>query len=192
VGELAPQRQQATVMWVRIPEQHAIFANTQADTALRALSHYFDAVQRAVQRSGGMVDRFQGTSVLAYFGAPLPLRNPQRAALEAALTITRSHAVWGASVADAHGALPQLVIGIAAGPVVSGQVPMTKSNPFVLVGEAVDQAMHLATTAAGVATSAGFKVLVSAQVAESVGHAGLEVLPHSTGTGPPTYTLIAR
>lgn len=192
VGELAPQRQQATVMWVQIPEQHAAFANAQADTALRALSHYFDAVQRAVQRAGGMVDRFQGTGVLAYFGAPLPLRNPQRAALEAALAITRSRATWGTAVADAQGALPQLSIGIAAGPVVTGQVPMKKSSPFVLVGEAVGQALQLATAAASAAAGTGFSVLVSAQVADSVGHTGLERFAESMDHGLPAYTLIAR
>ena len=192
VGELAPKRQQATVMWVQIPEQHAAFSSAPADNALRALSTYFDAVQSAVQRAGGMVDRFQGTGVLAYFGAPLPLRNPQRAALEAALAITRSHSSWAAAVADAHGVLPRLSIGIAAGPVVTGQVPMKKSSPFVLVGEAVDQALQLATSAAGAVTSAGFKVLVSEQVADSVGHTGLERLTCDTAPGLAVYTLIAR
>ena len=108
------------------------------------------------------------------------------------MAITRSRASWGAAVADAQGVLPQLSIGIATGTVVTGQVPMKKSSPFVLVGEAVDQALQLATAAAGAATSAGFKVLVSAQVAESVGHTGLERLPDQTGQGQPAYTLIAR
>ena len=192
VGELAPQRQEATVMWVHIPEQHAVFANAQADIALHALSHYFDAVQRAVQRTGGMVDRFQGTGVLAYFGAPLPQRNTQRAALEAALAITRSYKVWGGSVADAQGLRPQLSIGIAAGQVVTGQVPMEKSSPFVLVGDVVDQAMQLANAAAGITTSVDFQVLVSAHVADSVGHTGLERLPASNSMGQSAYTLIAR
>jgi hypothetical protein len=69
---------------------------------------------------------------------------------------------------------------------------MKKSSPFVLVGEAVDQALQLATAAAGAAGSAGFRVLVSAHVAESVGHTGLERLSEDAGHVLPAYTLIAR
>lgn len=187
VGELAPQRQQATVMWVQIPEHNPVLTDEPADTALRSLSRYFDAVQQAVQRTGGMVDRFQGTGVLAYFGAPLPLRNPARAALEAALAITRSHAAWGPAVTREGAALPRLSIGIATGPVVTGQAPMKNSSPFVVVGEPVDLAVQLAAQAA--ASNEPVQVLVSAASAAAVGDAGLTRL---TLDGAPTYSLQVR
>ena len=194
VGELAPQRQLATVMWVQIPEREQRFTADQPAAALLALSHYFEAVQRAVQRSGGMVDRFQGTGVLAYFGSPLPLRNPARAALEAALSITRSHPVWGAAIAGASSALPRLSIGIASGQVVTGQVPMHKSSPFVLVGEAVDESVQLAVAAAGSDAGSGSVacVLVSEQVAAAVSHAGLERITSGTSADTPAYSLNVR
>ena len=187
VGELAPQRQQATVMWVQIPEHNPVLTSDTPDTALRSLSRYFDAVQQAVQRAGGMVDRFQGTGVLAYFGAPLPLRNPARAALEAALAITRSHASWGTAVSAPGSALPQLAIGIATGAVVTGQAPMKKSSPFVVVGEPVDQAVQLAARAA--AADGPAQVLVSEKTAAAVGDAGLQRLAQD---GAPTYSLTVR
>lgn len=187
VGELAPQRQQATVMWVQIPEHNPVLTHDTPDNALRSLSRYFDAVQQAVQRAGGMVDRFQGTGVLAYFGAPLPLRNPARSALEAALAITRSHKSWGAAVSVQGGALPHLAIGIATGLVVTGQAPMKKSSPFVVVGEPVDQAVQLAARAAGGEGPA--QVLVSEKTAAAVGDAGLQRLAQD---GAPTYSLTVR
>ncbi len=198
VGELAPQRQQATVMWVQIPEHNPMLTHGTPAAALGSLSRYFDAVQAAVQRTGGMVDRFQGTGVLAYFGAPLPLRNPARAALEAALAITRSHEKWGASLVESAGpakpatgsALPQLSIGIATGAVVTGQAPMSKSSPFVVVGEPVDMAVALAAQAAR-ATSETATVLVSEATAAAVGDAGLQRLAPA-GNGAPTYSLAVR
>jgi adenylate cyclase len=190
-GELAPQRQQATVMWVQIPEHNPVLAGVAPHLALRALSRYFDAVQQAVQRAGGMVDRFQGTGVLAYFGAPLPLRNPARSALEAALAITRSHPAWGQDVALADGALPRLSIGIATGAVVTGQAPMKTSTPFVVVGEPVEEAVRLAVIAADGPDRA--RVLVSAPTAAAVGQAGLQQFePGATADRAPAYFLTAR
>ena len=187
VSELAPRRQPATVMWVEIPEHNPQLTIAPPEMALRSLSRYFDAVQQAVQRSGGMVDRFQGTGVLAYFGAPLPLRNPARSALEAALAISRSHHSWGAAVAGDAGALPKLSIGIATGPVVTGQAPMKKSSPFVVVGEPVDQAVRLAAQAA--TGQAQVQVLVSEQTAAAVGEAGLQRIESSAA---PIYLLTVQ
>ena len=187
VGELAPHRQQATVMWVQIPEHNPVLTDDPPDAALRSLSRYFEAVQQAVQRTGGMVDRFQGTSVLAYFGAPLPLRNAPRAALEAALAITRSHAVWGAAVSRGNEALPRLSIGIATGPVITGQAPMDRSSPFVVVGEPVDHAVWLAAQAA--TGDALAQVLVSAPTAAAVNDSGLS---RTAIAGLPVYVLTVR
>ncbi len=189
-GELAPRRQAATVMWVQIPEHNPLLTEGAPDAALAALALYFDAVQRAVQRSGGMVDRFQGTGVLAYFGAPLPLRNPARAALEAALAITRSHSSWGLAVSRDTATLPRLSIGIATGPVVTGQAPMTRSSPFVMAGEPVDHAVRLAAQAA--AGEAPVQVLVSEQTAAAVGEAGLQRLEPGQGTAYLAYSLTVR
>ena len=187
VSELAPHRQQATVMWVQIPEHNPVLTDDPPEAALRSLSRYFEAVQQAVQRSGGMVDRFQGTGVLAYFGAPLPLRNAPRAALEAALAITRSHPVWGAAVSRGTDALPRLSIGIATGPVITGQAPMERSSPFVVVGEPVDHAVWLAAQAAtGEALS---QVLVSAPTAAAVNDSGLSRIAVA---GLPVYALTVR
>ncbi|MES2412287.1 MAG: adenylate/guanylate cyclase domain-containing protein [Pseudomonadota bacterium] len=190
IGELAPQRQQATVMWVQIPERNTAFTGGQPADALQALSFYFDAVQKAVQRSGGMVDRFQGTAVLAYFGAPLPLQHASRSALEAALAITRTHATWGAAVSGSQASLPPLAIGIASGAVVTGQVPMSLASPFVLVGEAVENAVQLAAQASVAAAGAGAQVLVSQEVAAAVSHKGLKPRQNlDTANIPQDYLL---
>jgi class 3 adenylate cyclase len=84
-------------------------------------------------------------------------------------------------------ALPRLSIGIATGPVVTGQAPMKKSSPFVVVGEPVDQAVQLAAQAA--AGNEPVQVLVSAASAAAVGDAGLTRLALD---GAPTYSLQVR
>lgn len=183
-GDLAPRRQEATAMWVQVPTSLAARAADTPGQATDSLAQYFNAVQQAVQRAGGMVDRFQGTSVLAYFGAPLPLRHPQRAALEAALAIARAQPQWGRPLASPDGALPPLSIGIASGEVLTGQVNMKKGSPFVVLGEAVDAAAWLA--AQPLPEGAPSQVLVSPEVAQSVGEAALK--PAAAG-GVPSYSL---
>ena len=184
-SELAARRQPATVMWVQVPQPAATSGTELPEAALDALSARFDGVQRAVQRSGGMVDRFQGTGVLAYFGAPLPLTHHARAALEAALDICRTapHAA-----PEHEGTAPApLRIGIATGAVVTGQAPMQQARPFVVVGDAVQQAIDLAGLPAGVAGAA--QVLVSDATAQAVGHTRLQAV----GAGEPgVYQLDLR
>jgi adenylate cyclase len=158
-------------MWVQLPMQYAAAVSRTPQDATQALSPFFKAVQQAVQRSGGMVERFQGNRVLAYFGAPLPLRNAPRAALEAALGIMRSRASWGRELDSADGTPAPLTIGIASGEVLSGQVVMAKASPFVMLGDAVDQAAWLAGQQPD--DQSGTGVFVSASTAAAVNHQGL-------------------
>lgn len=195
-GELAPRHQHAAVMWVQIatvaPETASDDAGpVPAEVILEGLSAYYDAVQQAVQRSGGMVDRFQGRGVLAYFGAPLPLRNPARSALEAALALTRSYPSWAELLAQGKHPLARLCIGIAAGPVVTGQAPMKKSSPFVVVGSPLDDAIGLASALA--ASSSDSQVWVSAEIADAVARASLELVPQPDWQPQrPVYQLTIR
>ena len=190
-SELAARRQQATVMWVQIPQPDSTKTDAPAESALRALSSRFDGVQRAVQRSGGMVDRFQGTGALAYFGAPLPLRHHARAALEAALDICRANAASNAALAQAGSAPMPLRIGIATGSVVAGQAPMKQARPFVVVGDPVQQAFDLAATTTGIPADApgSARVFASAPTAQAVGYTRLQAVDVGH---PSTYELDLR
>lgn len=179
---MTPQTQPATVMWLQIPSPQAELGDPHAEDRLRSLSTVFDAVQQAVQNAGGVVDRFQGTGVMAYFGAPLPLRNHARAALEAALVLRGSGAPGAGAAGSA--AAPNLHIGIATGTVLTGQAPMQRARPFVVAGQAVQQALDLAALA-GELPGAG-QVLVSAATADAVGHTRLRAL----GAAHPSVFLL--
>ena len=175
-GPMSPHVQPATVLWLQIPTVQTQAGDPQADSALRELSVLFDVVQQAVQDAGGMVDRFQGTGVAAYFGAPLPLRNHARAALEAALEILRPRAHHDAAAAGSPLAelLPRLRVGIATGPVLTGQAPMRHARPFVMAGPAAQMAVDLAALASQAPGSG--QVLVSDATALAVGHTRLRAL----------------
>lgn len=192
---------EATVMWVQwrgceVADAPALdaAASTEAPAAaatppapaaapaLQSLAGFFDAVQQAVQRSGGMVDRFQGSGVLACFGTPLPLRQPARAALEAALRLCEGEA----ADAQARAGPSRWSIGIASGPVVSGLAPMRQARPFVVLGETVQRAAALAAQAA--ADPGPAPVRVCARTAEAVGRTRLQAV---AGAQPPLYRLQA-
>ncbi len=184
-GDLMPQRQAMTALWVRLPVDHGVWMQGTPEAAAEALGTYYTAVRTAVQRAGGMIERFHGAQVLAYFGAPLPLRHAPRAALEAALAIVRSYPEWSRRIAGDSTQAPKVAIGIASGEVLAGQVTLPGASPFVVLGETVERASGLATQALDNDT----QVLVDPATAQAVAAKGLEQVQVA---GVEAYKLIKR
>jgi adenylate cyclase len=182
--DLQPARQAISVLWARLPASHPAWNQADPGAAGAALAGYYALARSAIERAGGMVERFHGNSVLAYFGAPLPLRQPERAALEAALAMTRQHADWAAQLPAA----PALGIGIATGEALVGQVGLTGAQPYVVLGEVVERAAALAT-AATPPNLGGARVLADPASAGGVEGRALEA---TESAGQPAYLMTAR
>ena len=51
------------------------------------MTSYFDAMQRIIERNGGVILEFTGDGILAVFGAPTELDNHPMAAVRSALSM---------------------------------------------------------------------------------------------------------
>lgn len=107
------------------------------------LNRFFQIVVDAVESNGGLVNKFEGDGALCIFGAPVQLIDPATAALRAAREIRDGVRMTGEV---------QVGVGVAAGPVVAGQVGARSRLEYTVIGDAVNEAARLTDLAKGVPT----------------------------------------
>ena len=97
----------------------------------------------AVQRNGGMVDKYIGDAMMAIFNAPLDQKNHQEMAIKTALQI--QHEIKAAELGIAIG------IGLNSGQAVVGNMGSDSRIDYTAIGDAVNTAARLesATKAVG-------------------------------------------
>ncbi|WP_375480930.1 adenylate/guanylate cyclase domain-containing protein [uncultured Jatrophihabitans sp.] len=105
------------------------------------LNRFFEIVVDEVDANGGLLNKFEGDAALCVFGAPVELVDPATAALRAARRI-RDRVFAMAEV--------EVGVGVAAGPVVAGQVGTQRRLEFTVIGDAVNEAARLTELAKGV------------------------------------------
>ena len=98
----------------------------------------------AVQKYGGMVDKYIGDAMMAIFNAPLDLHNHEERAIQAALQIRDDMQAAGLDIA--------IGIGLNSGPSVVGNLGSSSRFDYTAIGDAVNTAARLesATKEAGV------------------------------------------
>jgi adenylate cyclase len=98
------------------------------------LNRFFGVVVEEVERTGGLVNKFEGDAALCVFGAPAELDDPATAALSAARAIRdRVHEMGEVDVG----------IGVACGAVIAGQVGASSRLEYTVIGDAVNLAARL-------------------------------------------------
>ena len=101
------------------------------------LNDFFQIVVEHVDRSHGLVNKFQGDAALAVFGAPLRIPDPASAAMCTARALA----------AELRRLPVDFGIGVSAGPVFAGNIGAANRYEYTVVGDAVNEAARLADRA---------------------------------------------
>ncbi len=98
------------------------------------LNRFFEVVVDEVENHHGLLNKFEGDAALCVFGAPAELDDPATAALRTARAIR-----------DRVGEMGEFAIGIgvAAGPVIAGQIGSSSRLEYTVIGDAVNLAARL-------------------------------------------------
>jgi class 3 adenylate cyclase len=105
------------------------------------LNRFFGVVVEEVEGQGGLLNKFEGDAALCVFGAPVELDDPATAALRTARAIRDRVAEMGEL---------EIGIGVAAGPVIAGQIGAASRLEYTVIGDAVNEAARLTDLAKGV------------------------------------------
>lgn len=142
-------RRVVTVFFSDIKGFTAISEQLTATAMVNLLNHYFAAVTRCIRARNGIIDKYIGDSVMAFWSPPFSAGDSHAAAAcLAALAQQEAIAALQAELPDIVGLrknAPDLFvrIGIATGEVVVGTIGSPVSKSFTVIGDTVNLASRL-------------------------------------------------
>ncbi|MBS0519343.1 MAG: hypothetical protein JSR90_11670 [Proteobacteria bacterium] len=140
---LGGTRRQLTVMFTDIEGFSRISEAIEPELLTSRLSRYFDALGAAISANRGMIDKYIGDSVMAFWNAPQPDPDHIYHACRAALEVSRA----SRNLAEKWRRLDRPVfhtrIGLHTGEAVVGNVGARQRINYTLVGAVANQASRL-------------------------------------------------
>lgn len=149
-GALAPagRRQAVAIVVADLVGFGAYAADVSPEQLVRELNAYLGEMVGVVRRTGGTVERFQGSAMVILFGVPVPTADAASRALRATAALREAaRAHQEARVAAGRPAFP-VAIGAHFGEVVIGSIGAPDRLQYSAVGDAVNLALQLQRAAA--------------------------------------------
>jgi len=168
------ERRDMTVMFIDLKGFTTISEHLSADDLVRLVNLFFGRMTDAVSAHHGVVDKFMGDAVMAYWGPPFTEPGAHAAlACRAALDALRQLEEFRGDVArevGGDGTIDiDLRIGISTGPMIVGTVGSKASRSFTVMGDPV----NLGSRLEGANKAYGTRILASEETWSTAG----DVLP---------------
>ena len=139
--KLGGQRRHLSVLFSDIVGFTERAERLEPEPLVAMLNTYMSVMTEAILRSGGVVDKLMGDGIMAFWGPPLKLENPARAAIDCALTMMNELKSLAAN--DPRFADVQIGIGIATGDAIVGNLGGERHFDYSAVGDTVNLASRL-------------------------------------------------
>ena len=126
-----------------------MIAELEPEQMMTFLDAFYERMARTVADNDGVLDKFMGDEAMVFFGAPEPLENVSRSALETAMQMM----IFFGMLRDRFGQQEPrfkrvgLGIGINTGTVVVGSVGSRQRAEYTVIGDAVNLARRLCSHA---------------------------------------------
>lgn len=133
------ERRPVTVLFADLCGYTRLSQALDPEDVQRLLQAFFAAVDGAVERSGGRVDKHIGDAVMAIYGAPVARGDEPARAVQAAQAIVDAVPAAGAELGRAVG----VHVGIAAGEVVASDMGSGHHSAYTVIGPSVNLAARL-------------------------------------------------
>jgi len=169
-----------TVLFADLHNFTPLTESTPPKEVVRILNDYFTEMTPTLHRHHGSILRYVGDEIYTVFGAPLPLKEHPRHAVEAALDMRRLLVLVNEKLVR-QGYMPlSHGIGIHSGPVVAANIGSPDRLAYDLVGDTV----NLASRIKGLTKQFNADILISATTrARLKGDISVERLPAITVKG---------
>jgi len=142
-GPTPPEEREISVMFTDIVGFTALSEKLKPTAVARLLNEHFSLIDECVAREGGMVDKYIGDSVMAFWGAPE--RQPDHATRACQSALAIFEAIEKDNVRRRRSGLPlvRVRIGIHSGPVVVGDIGTRVRLNYTVIGDTVNIAQRL-------------------------------------------------
>jgi adenylate cyclase len=141
--KLGGEKKEITVLFSDIAGFTTISESHSTEEAMSFLSEYFDPLSKIIIEEEGIIDKYIGDSIMAFWGAPLEIQEP---AVHACVAAVRCQAFL--KDFNAHRkekGIPELFtrIAIHTGKVIIGNIGTSERMNYTAIGDVVNTAAHL-------------------------------------------------
>ena len=140
---LPGQRLRVTMLASDIAGFSTLSRELEAEELVEFLNHYFSRMVNIAIEHGGNVDKFQGDGMLVAFGAPEPMEDSARRAVEAARAMVEEIQRMNQERRGMGDSAIQVGFGLDTGYVVAGNVGSERRLDYTLIGVPVNNASFL-------------------------------------------------
>jgi adenylate cyclase len=137
------EQREVTIFFADIADFTAIAEQLDADVLSEALGEYLEEMSTVISQGKGTVDKYIGDAIMAFWGAPVALKNHAESACLAALDfqarLKSLREKWHKNNLPPFEAR----IGINTGPVLVGNIGSTRRMNYTVIGDAVNVASRL-------------------------------------------------
>ena len=142
--ELGGEKKEVTIYFTDLADFTSISEKLTPEELISFLNHYLSKMTQILEEHSGIVDKYIGDAIMAFWGAPIPIDNHPRQACLAALKQQRwhkeLHQQW-----QGHSALSlvRTRFGIHTGEVIVGNVGSERRLDYTIIGDSVNTASRL-------------------------------------------------
>jgi adenylate cyclase len=144
----AGERRNMTVFFADLQGFSAISETLTPTALVKLINRYLSLVSQPIHENEGVIDKYIGDAVMAYWGEPFTQGDPVLGACRAALAQREQLGVLQAELPELLGlrrGAPEVKarIGLATGDVVVGSIGSSRSKSFTIMGDTVNIASRL-------------------------------------------------
>lgn len=139
---LLSHRREVTVAFLDLRGFTAFAEGAEPEDVMAVLHDYHRAVGRLVEDYGGMLERFAGDGIMAFFNDPVPIPDPQLRAVSLALAAQSAVAALAQRWRQ-HGAALSLGVGVSHGFATVGLVGTEERWDYAAIGSVTNLAARL-------------------------------------------------
>jgi adenylate cyclase len=159
--------QVVTILFIDIKGFTRITERHNPEQVVFFLNDYYTSIANQVHVGGGIVGKYGGDSILAFFGAPQP-ETPEKSATAGLLTaLALQEAIEEMNERWTILGLPSIRvgIGISLGPVVAGPIGSEQQFEYTVIGDAVNLAARLQDLTRNVP---GYNIMISREIYDAL------------------------
>jgi adenylate cyclase len=163
VLKLGGERRHLSILFADILNFTARAEHSQPEPLVAMLNTYMTVMTDIILESGGVVDKLMGDGIMAFWGAPLPAKNPARDAVDCALRMLDQ--LKSLAQRDDRFGDVRIGIGISTGEAIVGNFGGERKFDYSVIGDTV----NLASRLEGLTRQFNVNLLVNRQTHEEAG-----------------------